>query len=46
METTKNIILVDLLKRKTDYNARITEIESKIPSICGLATGTRAMTAV
>ena len=39
METTKNLILVDLLKRKTDYNTRITEIESKTPSI-------RAMKAV
>ena len=28
---------MDLLT-KTDYNAKITEIESKIPSISGLAT--------
>ena len=27
-----------LLKKKTDYNAKITEIEGKIPSINGLAT--------
>ena len=31
--------------KKTDYNAKITEIESKIPSISGLAT-TAALTAV
>ena len=37
MQTKKFLILVDLLK-KTDYNAKITEIESKIPSISGLAT--------
>ena len=30
-------MLVDLLK-KTDYNAKSTEIEGKIPSISGLAT--------
>ena len=30
-------ILVDFLK-KTDYNAKISETESKIPSISGLAT--------
>ena len=29
-----------------DYNARITEIESKTPSIRGLALGISAMTAV
>ena len=31
--------------KKTDYNAKITEIEGKIPSICGLATNA-ALTAV
>ena len=33
----KYVILVNLLK-KTDHNAKISEIESKIPSISGLAT--------
>ena len=33
------------LLRKTDYNAKITEIEGKIPSISGLATNA-ALTAV
>ena len=33
----KYLILADLLK-KTDYNANISEIENKIPSISGLAT--------
>ena len=37
-------MLVVLLK-KTDYNAKITEIEGKIPSIRGLATNA-ALTAV
>ena len=27
-----------VLLKKTDYNAKITEIEGKIPSISGLAT--------
>ena len=44
MQTKTFLILVDLL-RKTDYNANIIEIESKIPSITGLAT-TAALTAV
>ena len=35
---------MDLLK-KTDLNAKITEIESKIPSVSGLATNS-ALTAV
>ena len=35
---------MDLLK-KTDYNAKISEIESKIPNISGLAT-TSALNAV
>ena len=35
MQTKKFLILVNL---KTDYNAKITDIESKIPSITGLAT--------
>ena len=34
-----------MLVKKTDYNAKITEIEDKIPSISGLATKT-ALTAV
>ena len=34
-----------LVKKKTDYNAKISEIQSKIPSISGLAT-TSALTAV
>ena len=33
------------LVKKTDYNAKITEIEGKIPSISGLATNA-ALTAV
>ena len=37
METTKNLISVSLLK-KTYYNARINEIENKIPSISGFST--------
>ena len=37
MQTKTLLILVDLLK-KTDYNAKTTEIEGKIPSITGLAT--------
>ena len=40
----KFLILVDLLK-KTDYNAKISEIKSKIPTINGLATK-NALTAV
>ena len=37
---------MDLLKRQiTDYNAKITEIEDKIPSICGFTTNA-ALTAV
>ena len=36
--------LVDLLKR-TDYSAKISEMESKVPSISGLATKS-ALTAV
>ena len=43
MPTKKFLILVDLLK-KTDCNAKITEIESKIPTISALAT-TAALTA-
>ena len=34
-----------MLVKKTDYNAKITEIEGKTPSISGLAT-TSALTAV
>ena len=36
MQTKKFLILANLLK-KTDYNAKITETEGKIPSINGLA---------
>ena len=38
MQTKKHIILVDLLKKKTDYNTKVTKIESRTPSISGLAT--------
>ena len=41
MQRKKFLILVDLLK-KTDYNSKISEIESKIPSISGLATNSAA----
>ena len=41
----KYLILMDLLK-KADYNAKITEIESKIPSITWLATTAALTTAV
>ena len=34
-----------MVVKKTDYNAKITEIEDKIPSMSGLATKT-ALTAV
>ena len=44
MLTEKFLILVDLLKKK-DYNAKNTEIESKIPIVSGLAT-TTALNAV
>ena len=44
MPTKRFLILVNLLE-KTDYNAKITEIESKIPSISSLATNS-ALTAV
>ena len=44
MQTKKFLILLDLLK-KTYYNAKITEIENKIPSISGLTTNS-ALTAV
>ena len=43
MQTKKCLILVDLLKK--DYNAKITEIESNILSIIGLAI-TATLTAV
>ena len=43
MQTKKCLILVDLLKK--DYNAKITEIESNILSIIGLAI-TAILTAV
>ena len=45
MQKKECFILVDLLKKTTDYNAKITEIEIKIPSISGLATSA-ALTAV
>ena len=42
---TKKIPDISGLVKKIDYNAKITEIESKISSITGLAT-TAALTAV
>ena len=33
-----------MLKKKTDYSSKITEIESKIPSISGLATNSALTT--
>ena len=44
MQTKELLIPVDMLK-KTLYNAKLTEIEGRIPSITGLAT-TSALTAV
>ena len=44
MQAESFLILVDLLK-KTDYKAKITEIESKISTISGLVTNS-ALTAV
>ena len=41
----KNPDTSGLVKKKTDYSAKITEIKSKIPSISGLATNS-ALTAV
>ena len=35
---TKKIPDVSDLVKKTDFNAKITEVESKIPNITGLAT--------
>ena len=32
------VILVDLFKKKTDHDNKVSGIESKIPSISGLAT--------
>ena len=43
MQTRK--YLTKVLLKKADYNAKITEIEDKIPSISGLATNA-ALTAV
>ena len=45
MLAKKHLILVDLLIKKTDYNAKVTEIKGKIPSITGLAT-TAAVNAI
>ena len=45
MQTKKIPDTSGLVKKKTDYNAKITEAESKIPIIFGLAT-TTAFTAV
>ena len=42
---TKKITDVSGLIKKTDFNAKVTEIEGKIPSIIGLATNS-ALTAV
>ena len=44
MQMKKYLIVEDLLK-KTNYNAKITDTEGKIPSITGLAT-TAALTAI
>ena len=44
MQAKKILILVDLFK-KTDYNAKITEIEGTISSISHLAT-TATLTAI
>ena len=44
MQTKKYLILVDLLK-KTDYNAKISEIGNKISNNSGLATNS-ALTSV
>ena len=41
----KKILDTSRLVTKTDYNAKITEIESKIPNISGFATNS-ALTAV
>ena len=35
---TKKISDISRLVKKTDYNAKISEMEGKIPSITGLAT--------
>ena len=45
MQTKEIPNISGLVKKKKDYNAKITEIESKIPSISGLAT-TAVMTVV
>ena len=42
MQTKIFLILVDLLK--SDYNTKISEIESKIPSVSGLATNSSLTT--
>ena len=44
MQTRKFLILVNLIK-KTDYDAKISEIENKLSSISGLATNS-ALSAV
>ena len=38
------LIQVHLLRKKTDYSTKITEIENKIPSISGLATNSALTT--
>ena len=37
-QKTKFLILVVLPKKKTDYNAKVNEIQGEIPSISGLST--------
>ena len=37
IDADRNVPDTSELVKKRDYNAKITEIESKIPSICGLA---------
>ena len=45
IQKRKYLILVGLSKKKTDYNAKITEIEGKMRIITGVTT-TSALTAV
>ena len=44
-DVDKKIPVRGLVKKKTDFNIKITEIEGKIPRITGLATNS-ALTAV
>ena len=40
LDLEKKISDISLLVKKLDYNAKITELENKIPSISGLVTNT------